>query len=101
MTRDEPKRVTSPRPQGRCLSVPEEPRGRFPVSWVYAVVWGFVVLLGVSAVWGLAWAVRSGQMEDFTAGARSIFDEEEPVGTPTDAWVAGGRQNARRPPPTR
>lgn len=64
------------------------------MSWVYGVVWGFVVLLGVSAVWGLAWAVRSGQMEDFAAGARSIFDEEEPVGTPTDAWVADG--SARR-----
>jgi nitrogen fixation-related uncharacterized protein len=45
-----------------------------------------VVLFGASAVYGLVWAIRTGQMDDFRAGAASIFDEGEPEGRPTDAF---------------
>ena len=53
---------------------------------IYAVVWGVVALFGVTAVYGLVWAIRSGQMRDFGRGALSIFDDEEPVGMVTDAF---------------
>jgi len=44
------------------------------------------VLFGLTAVAGLVWAIRRGQFRNLTAGARSIFDNEEPVGRPTDAF---------------
>ena len=50
----------------------------------YVLVWGFAALCGLSAVYGLVWAVRNGQVRDFTRGAASIFDEEEPIGEMTD-----------------
>jgi nitrogen fixation-related uncharacterized protein len=52
----------------------------------YALVWGFAVLCGLSAVYGLVWAVRNGQVGDFRRGAASIFDDEEPVGFMTDRF---------------
>jgi cbb3-type cytochrome oxidase maturation protein len=42
--------------------------------------------LTVVALLAFGWAVKNGQFSDFEAGARSIFDEEEPVGTVTDAF---------------
>ncbi len=51
---------------------------------VYVVIWGSAVILGVSAVWALVWAIRTGQFHGLKAGAESIFDEGEPVGMPTD-----------------
>lgn len=51
------------------------------MTLVYGLIWGATVLFGASAVWALSWAVRSGQMRDFAAAARSIFDEGELVGT--------------------
>ena len=46
----------------------------------------FASVLGVSAVCALFWAVRTGQMDDFRAGAMSIFDDEEPTGDVTDRF---------------
>ena len=58
---------------------------------VYVLVWGSVVVGGLTAVYGLVWAIRSGQMNDFAGGAVSIFDDEEPMGEATDAFpVARG-----------
>jgi cbb3-type cytochrome oxidase maturation protein len=51
---------------------------------VYIVA--FASVLGVSAVWALFWAVRAGQMNDFRAGAQSIFDIDEPAGQVTDCF---------------
>lgn len=56
------------------------------MSVIYILIWGFVIVFGLTAVYGLVWAIRSGQMRDFAAGATSIFDDEEPVGEPTDAF---------------
>jgi cbb3-type cytochrome oxidase maturation protein len=53
---------------------------------VYAVIWSSAVILGLSAVWGLVWAIRNGQFQGLRQGAESIFDEDEPVGMPTDAF---------------
>ncbi len=55
------------------------------MSWAYAVVWAMTGLFALSAVVALAWAVQHGHMENFSDQARSIFDDDEPVGRPTDA----------------
>ncbi len=51
---------------------------------VYVVIWSSAVLLGISAVWGLVWAIRTGQFHGLREGAESIFDDDEPVGMQTD-----------------
>lgn len=49
-----------------------------------------LLLIGVAAfgasiaLAAFTWAVRSGHLDETNAGAYVIFDEEEPVGTPTD-----------------
>jgi cbb3-type cytochrome oxidase maturation protein len=54
------------------------------MTLAYFAEFGVAILFGVTAIWALAWAIRSGQFADFGRGAASIFDEEEPVGRPTD-----------------
>jgi hypothetical protein len=56
------------------------------MSPVYWLIWGVVAACALSAVSGLVWAIQHGQMERFAAGARSIFDADEPVGTFTDGF---------------
>ena len=51
---------------------------------VYVVIWSSAVILGISAVWGLVWAIRTGQFHGLREGAESIFDDDEPVGMQTD-----------------
>ena len=53
---------------------------------VYVMIWGAVFVFGLTAVYGLVWAVRTGQLQDFAGGAASIFDEEEPIGVSTDRF---------------
>ncbi|HNX48732.1 MAG TPA: hypothetical protein PLS53_15265 [Thermoanaerobaculaceae bacterium] len=62
------------------------------MSPVYWVVLGVVTAFALSAVGALVWAIGQGQMEHFSAGARSIFDAGEPVGTPTDAFPGTARR---------
>lgn len=51
-----------------------------------------VVLLGAvffaGAIAAFVWARRQRQFDDFEKGARSIFNDEEPEGTVTDAFPA-------------
>ncbi|MCC6265771.1 MAG: cbb3-type cytochrome oxidase assembly protein CcoS [Bryobacterales bacterium] len=61
---------------------------------VYVVIWSSAVLLGLSAVWGLVWAIRTGQFHGLREGAESIFDDGEPVGTPTDFFPGASRSAA-------
>jgi cbb3-type cytochrome oxidase maturation protein len=56
----------------------------------------FATALGISAVCALFWAVRSGQMRDFPAGAVSIFDDDEPQGQVTDRFPNGVHEHERR-----
>jgi cbb3-type cytochrome oxidase maturation protein len=56
------------------------------VKLVYLLIWGSTLVFGGTAVWALVWAIRNGQMSNLKAGARSIFDEEEPVGKQTDEF---------------
>jgi cbb3-type cytochrome oxidase maturation protein len=53
---------------------------------LFATVIGSIVLFGGAAVLAFGWAVRSGQFENFSRGARSIFGPDEPVGESTDAF---------------
>jgi len=55
--------------------------------------WAFYLLallvaaaITASAVYALSWAVKTGQFNRLEQDARSIFDEEEPVGQVTDAF---------------
>jgi nitrogen fixation-related uncharacterized protein len=42
------------------------------------------MLVVASAVYGLYWASKKGQLQDLEEGAKVIFDDEEPLGQPTD-----------------
>jgi|GEM_PF-975038 nitrogen fixation-related uncharacterized protein len=57
------------------------------MSITYLAVWALMLVFAASAIYGLVWAIQHGQLGQFRAGARSIFDDEEPVGVPTDALV--------------
>lgn len=54
----------------------------------YIAEFGVALLFGATAVWALAWAIRTGQFSDFGQSAASIFDDEEPVGRVTDSALA-------------
>lgn len=43
-----------------------------------------LLIFGGAAVLALIWAISSGQMENMSRGANSIFDVDEPVGEMTD-----------------
>jgi len=59
----------------------------------YAIALPFSLLFLASAVYALYWASRNGQLKEFEKGAASIFDDEEPVGQPTDFFPG------QQPPP--
>jgi nitrogen fixation-related uncharacterized protein len=56
------------------------------VGLIYVMIWGFALICGLTAVYGLTWAIQNGQMRRFGEGAMSIFDDEEPVGEMTDGF---------------
>jgi cbb3-type cytochrome oxidase maturation protein len=47
---------------------------------------GGIVFLGGSALAAFCWAVRDGQLRNLPEASRTIFDDEEPVGVPTDKF---------------
>ena len=71
------------------------------MEWApYIVALVIALLITASAVFALRWAIRNGQFRDFEKGAETIFDEEEPMGVPTDSFPGrtptGGRQIKNR-----
>jgi nitrogen fixation-related uncharacterized protein len=66
----------------RIINQPRE----VPMTPIYALAWGLILLFGASAVLALVWAVERGQLRNFERAARTIFDEDEPVGTLTDRF---------------
>jgi hypothetical protein len=68
------------------LSHNQETAREVSMTLVYGLIWGTTALFGVSAVWGLVWAVQGGQLRELRRAGRSIFDEDEPVGLVTDAF---------------
>lgn len=61
----------------------------------YILVFGLLGAFAVTVIWALWWAIRGGQMSDFQRGATSIFDEDEPVGRPTDAFPPSRKKSKR------
>ena len=59
------------------------------MEWIfYTLAFLIAAALSGSAVYALYWSSRHGQLRDFERGARSIFDDEEPVGRMTDHFPA-------------
>ena len=50
----------------------------------YVLVFGVLTCFFGSVIYALHWAIKSGQFSRYQQGARSIFDDEEPVGEMTD-----------------
>ncbi len=65
-----------------------------PEWFLYFVALPMAMLIVASAVYGLYWASKKGQLQDLEEGAKVIFDDEEPIGKPTD-------QTLHQPKPAR
>ena len=55
-----------------------------PDWFFYLVALPIAALFVASAVYALQWASKTGQLRDLEDGAKVIFDDEEPIGCPTD-----------------
>lgn len=67
------------------------------MEWaIYGVLFLVAVAISVSAVYGFMWALKNGQLRDFDAQARSIFDESEPEGVQTDFFPGKSPQQKTR-----
>jgi nitrogen fixation-related uncharacterized protein len=53
------------------------------------------MLVVASAVYGLYWASKKGQLQDLEEGAKVIFDDEEPLGKPTDQTLNQPKKQPR------
>jgi nitrogen fixation-related uncharacterized protein len=62
----------------------------------YGLAFIIAVLITGSAVYALQWSSKNGQLRDFEKGAASIFDEQEPVGAPTDFFPGKRARRAQR-----
>jgi cbb3-type cytochrome oxidase maturation protein len=60
------------------------------VILVYILIFGVMMGFGVSALYGIFWAAKSGQFSDLQKGGESIFDQDEPLGVVTDAFPGQG-----------
>jgi nitrogen fixation-related uncharacterized protein len=61
------------------------------MEWAfYGLTFLVAVAITASAVYALQWASRKGQLRDFEKGAESIFDNQEPIGQPTDFFPGKG-----------
>lgn len=58
------------------------------MEWSNYILVGFLSasLFFIAASFALYWAYKNGQLTKFDEGAKSIFDEEEPLGEQTDAF---------------
>jgi cbb3-type cytochrome oxidase maturation protein len=56
------------------------------MTFAYVLIWGSWFLFGSSAVWALVWAVNNNQFHDPEQASKSIFDDDEPIGTMTDCF---------------
>lgn len=53
---------------------------------VILAIWIFMVILGLTSVAALVWAIHAGQFQSLEDGAESIFDADEPIGMVTDSF---------------
>jgi cbb3-type cytochrome oxidase maturation protein len=74
------------------------------VATAVFIVFAVAALGAGVAVFALVWAEKNRQFDDVGAGAVSIFDDEEPLGVPTDQVLApreataGTSRHPRRQP---
>jgi cbb3-type cytochrome oxidase maturation protein len=55
------------------------------MNWVnYIPLVILPVLIFTTAIFAFLWSIKNGEFRDLEAQARSIFDESEPEGVPTD-----------------
>ena len=54
---------------------------------VYLLLATGLVFFGGSTLAAFYWAARSGQFRNLEDGAKSIFDQDEPLGMATDAFA--------------
>jgi len=66
------------------------------VFWL--LILGSVVVLPVTALLVLRWAIRQGEFDDLQRTALSIFDETEPLGQVTAHYPVPTRADPRDPP---
>ncbi len=55
------------------------------IAGILLLCFGLVFLSG-SALLAFYWAVKDGQLNNLPEAAKSIFDDDEPVGIPTDRF---------------
>ena len=80
-----PKVFDSPRNRSKRLD--HETKNKImslPVAVI--IIISFVVIAGALTLAGFVWAVQSKQfsIKQLNEGAKQIFDDEEPIGTPQD-----------------
>lgn len=65
------------------------------MEWTGYLIFGLCVggVLFVGGICALVWAKKNGQLENFEAQAKSIFDEEEPEGQMTDFFPGSDEQD--------
>ncbi len=66
------------------------------MSLAFLLIFGSMFALGATAVLALYWAGRNGQFANMKKGAQVIFDEDEPVGEPTDLVFETRKEKKRR-----
>jgi len=54
---------------------------------VYILLAAGLVFFGGTTLAAFYWAAKTGQFRNLEDGAKSIFDDDEPVGTATDAFA--------------
>jgi len=56
------------------------------MTWPALILLVIGILLALTAVAALYWAAKTGQFRNMEQGSKEIFDEEEPIGQPTDMF---------------
>jgi cbb3-type cytochrome oxidase maturation protein len=54
---------------------------------VYILLAAGLVFFGGTTLAAFYWAAKTGQFRNLEDGSKSIFDEDEPIGTATDAFA--------------
>jgi hypothetical protein len=69
------------------------------MSYTYLFIAGAITAASVFAILAFYWAAKHGHLQNVESGAKVIFDEEEPIGKPTDSfpgYVAGTTKKISR-----
>lgn len=67
------------------------------MDWNIYIIFGAIIASAffVTAAVALHWAHRNGQFSNLDKGARSIFDDDEPMGQVTDQFPARRRRGGK------